>query len=159
MSRVRWRFLVSKERFEFAHNLAGRLVEPLQHDQRAWAVLGRASFLTSVVPALLSAGCNVVALSVAPTAWYDVTQRLKAQDAQDRLVVALNVAIGVSPEALEHCDAFETLLCDTHVIKNARRAAEQATCERRLLYAQQPEAPGLDGQWRSIAQALRSISA
>ena len=114
MSRVQWAKMLQRERFEFVHNISGRLIDPPSRAvaPASWAVAGGSEFLRWAVPALQKHGRNVVALSVVSSSQHDVSARLRAQDEQDNLLNALRVPLGLAPEVLRASDTFSALLCD-----------------------------------------------
>ena len=113
MSRVKWRSLLQKGNFEFAHTLSGRLhSDAAARAPAAWAVCGTQAFVQSAVPALRTSGLSVAALSVMPSSLHNISARLQAQDQQDALVEQLNVPCGLSLEALRTQEGFEHVLLE-----------------------------------------------
>ena len=114
MSRVQWRNLARRAQFDFLHTQSGRLHadHAASQSMAGWAVCGGESFLRSSVPALRAAGVPVMALSVLPTSFHNVSARLKAQDTQDELVRDLDVPCGLALEAIDACDDFANVLLE-----------------------------------------------
>lgn len=78
----------------------------------SWAVFGSAAFLETAVKAARSAGHSVSAISLAPErgSGDPIRARIKAQDQQDQLVVALGVPLGVAPDRLHSYMGIQEVL-------------------------------------------------
>ena len=114
MARVVWKSLARRTQMDFAHTTNGRLHadQLVRPTCGGWAVCGGEAFLRKTVPALRSAGVSVMALSVMPSSFHNVSARLRAQDAQDRLCHDLNVSTGLSVEAIDAADDFGHVLIE-----------------------------------------------
>ena len=76
------------------HSQTGRLhADAVSPQKIGWAVCGNSAFVRQAVPAMRKAGMNVAALSVTPESgnFHNVMDKLKAQDAADRVASQLQV--------------------------------------------------------------------
>lgn len=113
MSRVRWRSLASRAAFDFAHTTNGRLHADHNAQKVAgWAVCGGETFLRKSILALRAVGVPVAAVSVLPTSFHNCSARLKAQDAQDRIVRDMDVPTGLAFEAIDASEEFANVLLE-----------------------------------------------
>ena len=95
MSRVKWASAMRKATGGSAvHSQTGRLhADAVSPQKIGWAVCGNSAFVRQAVPAMRKAGMNVAALSVTPESgnFHNVMDKLKAQDAADRVASQLQV--------------------------------------------------------------------
>ena len=113
MSRVNWR--KAADHFNFKQAANGRLCHDVGTSAAMpmpWAVCGSRQFVERAVPAMRSAGLDVVALSVMPKNLFNVSARLQAQDTSDVLCRSMNVPQGLSIEAFGAQDYFEHVLLE-----------------------------------------------
>ena len=116
MSRVKWASAMRKATGGSAvHSQAGRLhADAVSPQKIGWAVCGGSAFVRQAVPAMRKAGMNVAALSVTPESgnFHSVMDKLKAQDAADRVASQLQVDLSLSVDVLASARSFEHVLLE-----------------------------------------------
>ena len=116
MSRVKWASAMRKATGGSAvHSQTGRLhADAVSPQKIGWAVCGNSAFVRQAVPAMRKAGMNVAALSVTPESgnFHNVMDKLKAQDAADRVASQLQVDLSLSVDVLASARSFEHVLLE-----------------------------------------------